>query len=166
MGEVREYYNNAHIMLAIEKINQNKLQEAIIYLNKARLWPESLGSGKPYDPDEIVSDYLEWYIWNKLEEKEKASEILLKLDHQIKKGAKRSRRNTLLIVLILREEGKNKEALKLVQDWIEKSDNNDLANRTMALLKGDDKQAKMIFEKIKDIPEYRIFLSEPLKSLL
>ena len=35
-------------------------------INKSKLWPENLGVGKPYNPDERIQDYLIFYCKEKL----------------------------------------------------------------------------------------------------
>lgn len=52
------FYENAHLALAIEHIKNKKWDDAISHLNDARKWPENLGSGEPYDPDNRVADIL------------------------------------------------------------------------------------------------------------
>ncbi len=60
-SEGRELYENAHLMLAVNFIESKKYDKAVDILEKARLWPETLGAGKPYDPDERAINYLIGY---------------------------------------------------------------------------------------------------------
>lgn len=46
-----ELYRQAKLMQAIEAIEKNKNQKAIVLVNQAKEWPENLGAGKPYDAD-------------------------------------------------------------------------------------------------------------------
>lgn len=56
--EGHDIYEMAHIALALNKIEQRKFKEAILYLDEAKNFPENLGVGKPYDPDYRVLDFL------------------------------------------------------------------------------------------------------------
>ena len=65
-GEGRELYTNAYFGLAIKKISSGKYKEAIEILDKSKIWPENLGVGKPYNPDERIQDYLIFYCTSNL----------------------------------------------------------------------------------------------------
>ena len=58
---IRDRYTNAYFGLAIEKIISRNYKEAIEILDKSKMWPENLGVGKPYNPDERIQDYLIFY---------------------------------------------------------------------------------------------------------
>jgi Tfp pilus assembly protein PilF len=59
-GDGRLYYRQAKLMLAVEAIGAGKWEEALQRIAAARLWPERLGAGKPYeaDADERLEDWL------------------------------------------------------------------------------------------------------------
>lgn len=66
-------YEQAHVLSAAQLIGKGKDKQAFKHLEAARLWPENLGVGKPYQPDERILDYLiatmegeESEIWEKL----------------------------------------------------------------------------------------------------
>ena len=65
-GEGRELYSNAYIGLALENIKKSKFKSAIDILYESKLWPENLGVGKPYDPDERIENYLIYFCLEKL----------------------------------------------------------------------------------------------------
>ncbi len=54
----RQLYEQALLFSAIESYESKKYRQAIQQLEKARGWPEELGVGKPYDPDDRLEDYL------------------------------------------------------------------------------------------------------------
>ena len=56
-SEAHKIYELAHIGAAIKQIQQSQYASAIELLYKAKEWPESLGVGKPYQPDERLIDY-------------------------------------------------------------------------------------------------------------
>ncbi|MCG2615444.1 DUF5107 domain-containing protein [Terrimonas sp. NA20] len=49
--ESRELYREAKLMQAIDHINAKKYQPALRFIREAGVWPENLGTGKPYDAD-------------------------------------------------------------------------------------------------------------------
>ena len=67
-GEGRELYSSAYIGLALEHIKKSKLKNAIDILNDSKMWPENLGVGKPYNPDERIENYLIYYCLEKLKD--------------------------------------------------------------------------------------------------
>ena len=60
--QIYELVNNA---LALEKIELGNYKGAIENLNKAKDWPENLGVGKPFDPNEIFQNYLLSKVYSK-----------------------------------------------------------------------------------------------------
>lgn len=49
--EGRNLYTDATLLHAIELMQENKYGKALEFVEKASLWPENLGVGKPYDED-------------------------------------------------------------------------------------------------------------------
>jgi len=58
----RELYREAKLRLAASEIKLGNCRKAQQYISDARLWPERLGSGKPYqeDIDERLEDWLQY----------------------------------------------------------------------------------------------------------
>ncbi len=57
-SESREIYEQAHLGVAKELLTKKKYKGAIAILEKSKEWPENIGVGKPYGPDERIQDYL------------------------------------------------------------------------------------------------------------
>lgn len=151
----RTILRNAHIMSAIQEIENDRLQKAIVHLDKARLWPENLGAGKPYETDELLEDYLEMLVRQRMNQPEKSAMLLQKINNQMEQNKKVDDPNNIIRALILREDGKNKEALSVLQTWSSNSPNNDLANWTLAEFSNKKDQAKSIAAKIKKNSDLR-----------
>ena len=75
-SESRSLYEKAHLALAKEKLNKKNYEEAIEILEKAKKWPENIGVGKPYNPDERAQDYLLAIGYEYIGETEKNLQIL------------------------------------------------------------------------------------------
>lgn len=61
--QIYELVNNA---LALQKIKDANYQGAIKDLHKAKEWPENLGVGKPFEPNEILQNYLLAKVFDKM----------------------------------------------------------------------------------------------------
>jgi predicted Zn-dependent protease len=57
-SESRKIYERAHLAVAQDYLMKKKYKAAISILEKSKEWPENIGVGKPYDPDERMQDYL------------------------------------------------------------------------------------------------------------
>ncbi len=57
--EARALFHEAHLLLAVERLQAGAFDDALRLVNTAREWPESLGAGKPYpaDLDERLEDW-------------------------------------------------------------------------------------------------------------
>ena len=51
--------------LALKALKENQLNKALGKVKEAKQWPENLGVGKPFDPDERIDDFLEGLILEK-----------------------------------------------------------------------------------------------------
>ena len=65
-GEGRELYTSAYFGSAMESISNSDYKKAIELLIKSKEWPENLGVGKPYNPDERVQNYLLYFCMDKI----------------------------------------------------------------------------------------------------
>ncbi len=162
MRFARILFNNAHIMLAIENINKNKMQKALVHLEKSKLWPENLGSGKPYNPDEIFSDYLELDIREKIGNTQKITEINKKINAQLNINRENNNPNNLIVALVLKKEGDDKKAIQFIKKWAKNSKDDDFAQWALALSTGDERSAEQRFEKIKNNPYLKMFFEQPI----
>lgn len=71
----RKLYEKAHYGEALNLIQQKNFSAAVPLLEKAKLWPENLGVGKPYDADERIPNYLLAYCYQQLGEDKKAQDL-------------------------------------------------------------------------------------------
>ncbi len=56
--EGRDLYRQANLFLAASALRKGNAKKAVEWVGKARLWPESLGVGKPYDVDERLENFV------------------------------------------------------------------------------------------------------------
>jgi tetratricopeptide (TPR) repeat protein len=57
--EGRNIYRKANLLQAVRLIETNAFARALGYIHAAKLWPENLGVGKPYDTDQTAENHLE-----------------------------------------------------------------------------------------------------------
>ena len=133
----RRLYREAWLMQAVQQIKDGKSRAALASIEKAKLWPENLGAGKPYDEDIDLrlENYLEGLAYEKNKEKEKAQKKYAEIA-----SAKRSRRNNpndLISAIALRKTGRADDGAKLLKEWVEKQPKNEMAKWAYAVYRGD-----------------------------
>ena len=74
-SDVHSLFVRCHVNLGLENIQEQNYEQALQHLEKAKTYPESLGSGQPYEPDQRMQDYLIAYSYDKMGNREKAEEI-------------------------------------------------------------------------------------------
>ncbi|MEO8479236.1 MAG: DUF5107 domain-containing protein, partial [Gemmatimonadota bacterium] len=57
--ESHHLWQQAHAMVALDALERRRYGDARTHLERALTWPEHLGQGKPYEPDERLVAYLE-----------------------------------------------------------------------------------------------------------
>jgi len=57
-SEGRRLYESAHYWEALSHIEDQQYEEALHLLHQSKEWPENLGVGKPFNPDERIPDYM------------------------------------------------------------------------------------------------------------
>lgn len=77
--ESRLIYERAHTGNALELLNNKKFQKAIAILEQGKKWPENIGVGKPYTPDERQMDYLMAMAFEELGQSDKSKALLKRI---------------------------------------------------------------------------------------
>ena len=68
-------YMRAHIELGLEEIGSGALRPAVESLERSMQYPENLGTGRPYEPDQRMSQYLKAMCLIRLGEADKAETL-------------------------------------------------------------------------------------------
>ncbi|MDP6499546.1 MAG: DUF5107 domain-containing protein [Candidatus Marinimicrobia bacterium] len=90
--ESRQLFEWALIRKSLDLIKTGKIEKAISAIEKSKEWPENLGVGKPYDPDEGLQNILLDYCKDSAK-----SENYIKLLKAMKKGNSGKDYKTILI---------------------------------------------------------------------
>lgn len=159
----RVTYRQDCIMDAVSKLTNNKSKAALSRIKQARMWPENLGVGKPYDTDERIEDYLESLYWNKVGKSAKAKELEDKIiDFTVKSSRLSS--SVYLGAILLKKTGKQEEAKKLLTSWAEKQPTNKVAGWCLAKFNGENEKAENILNEIKNANGGTLFNARTVDS--
>ncbi|MGI8636990.1 MAG: DUF5107 domain-containing protein, partial [Segetibacter sp.] len=135
----RQLYKETQLMLALEEMKNKRYDQALQFIASSRIWPESLGVGKPYeeDIDERLEDWLAYKAYSQQGNEKAAKEMLDKIIS--KPHENRLSVTNLITAWALQKTGKRDEAKKLLNDWIKKEPNSVLAKWAMDVYNGENK---------------------------
>jgi len=133
----RQLYREAWLMQAVDQIRSKNYKAASASINKAKLWPEELGVGKPYDEniDLRLENFLEALVLEKTKQKDQARK-----KYEDIAAAKRSRWNQptdVITALALKKLDRSDEGEKMLKEWKEKQPNNKMAAWAYAVYNGE-----------------------------
>ena len=114
-SEGRTIYAAVKRKLALNSFIQNNYNQALEHIAQARSWPEHLGVGKPYEPDERIEDYLTGMIHAAQGEDKAADQYFNKVIEYTKNHLGRASRNSFLGILKLIQRGQEEEAFSLLE---------------------------------------------------
>ena len=79
--EGRQLYREAKLMEAIGEMRNKNFNKAMGFINEAKLWPENLGEGKPYekDIDERLENWMSYRCYNKMGKTNEANAALQRI---------------------------------------------------------------------------------------
>jgi len=124
--ESRQTYHEAWLMQAVDQIQSKNYKAALNSIDRARRWPENMGSGKPYDED--IDGRLENYLDGIGYERTKDQDRAMKKWNEIisyKRGGNNV--NTLITALALRQANRKDEGENLLSEWVQKEPGSKLA---------------------------------------
>ncbi|HRE51012.1 MAG TPA: DUF5107 domain-containing protein [Flavitalea sp.] len=141
--EGRRLYKETNLMLALEQMEKKKYKKALEYIAAARLWPENLGVGKPYD--EEIDDRLEnWLAYesytrtgNTKSARKMLDNILAFSLYDPETGRPVHSVNNLVTAWAMKKAGKANEALTLLEDRVHDNPSNELAKWVLNAYNGE-----------------------------
>jgi len=148
-------WRKANVMLAIQHLNQGNFSKALSLADDARRWPENLGQGKPYDPDERIEDFLQALCYKQLDNREK--EMILKqqvADNTLTSGdvdaftGSGLNSSTLLGAFALKDLGQHEKADRIMDEWLKVNEKDKIAQWANAVFKNDLNTADRIAENM------------------
>lgn len=134
----RQLYRETKLMLAVESMKSGNCKKALQYITDSRLWPERLGSGKPYDED-IDSRLEDWMSYQCLAKinKNAAKQVLQRIiDYKPAKENASPSVNNLITAWALKESGRAEEGEKMLKNVSTKFPSNKVAQWTLEAYNG------------------------------
>ncbi len=148
-AESKGIYDQAHLFLAQRHIKRRQFDRAIELLQLSKKWPEHLGIGEPFNPDNRLQDYLLAQCLRSLGKHKEADNALKAVAEYTKKNEAILDTNSLFGLLVLEQLGL-KELLQLQIDTLEKvKDTNRKGALALALYRKNMEEAKELKEQRK-----------------
>lgn len=116
--EGRKIYTNAYVGSALQSIIKGDLVKATKRINTSLLWPEHLGVGKPFNPEERWERFLLAYIEHKNQQTERARKSLEYIANISKEQLFKPSNNHLLGIYAIAEINGHKDAQKFVRQLL------------------------------------------------
>jgi tetratricopeptide (TPR) repeat protein len=117
-------FERASLTLAMDHLEKNKYKKALKYVDISREWPENLGSGKPYEPDNRLQDYIAAYCEEQLGNPGSAEQYYRQIVEFSRKQGSDSRDPTSIYIAsrVLASRGNQGESAALMKEWEAKQD--------------------------------------------
>jgi len=113
-SESRDIYERAHISVAKSHLEKKNYKKAIEVLEKAKEWPENIGVGKPYGPDERPQDYMLALALKETGAIEKSKALLKEVSMYTQNSLGANSLNHLYGLLALKKAGEERELSDLI----------------------------------------------------
>lgn len=124
----RNLYYELCIRQAFDDLRNKKYKSAVSYAMKTKLWPENLGSGKPYDTDERLEDFIIAYSLEHSNKKSEADNYYKKvMQYNCPPDTKENARLYLQLIA-LNKFNQTLAAQNLLSDFLIKEPENELFN--------------------------------------
>jgi len=151
--EGHDLYRRASLSGAAESLKKGSLKRAVSFAEKARMWPERLGVGKPYEVDERLENYLLALAAEKAGSKEEAKKYLEAVAADTQKFKAGWGSEHFVSALALKKLGRDGEAVQLLHDWREaRGEAGAVAGWAIAKLASDENAAAQVLAGLKSGP--------------
>ncbi len=154
--EAHNLFMRSQVMLAIEAMEEEEYQTAYQYLEGSKEYPEHLGTGKPYDADFRMQDYLEWVVLRKVGRTGRAMDARLRSVEYTHQNRTSRGTHHLFGLLALRDYGESEEAEQLIEELQERFGNNIEVRWAIAVFNGDSMEAERLEERLLSDPRFGI----------
>ncbi|MDH4219438.1 MAG: hypothetical protein OEW23_11745, partial [Candidatus Aminicenantes bacterium] len=114
-SDIHNLFVLCHVNLSLENIGKRDYEQAIKDLELAKTYPENLGTGRPYEPDQRMQDYLLAVCYERLREKDRAEEIRKAINDFTQEHLTEDLLNHYFGGLVLLESGQRREGRALMR---------------------------------------------------
>ncbi len=122
--EGHDIYELANLSVAVELLERKKFKEALKYVGDSKNWPETLGAGKPYEPDIRFQDFISAFCYARIGNKKLTEDFLGQIISYSESywGNMLDPLNITLANQVFNDHGKQKEAAILMEKWTTEQD--------------------------------------------
>jgi len=146
----RDAYRQVCVMAALDTLRRNHPDAALALVAKARLWPERLGAGRPYEVDTRLEDWLESHILRQKGDRKSAERLLSGVNAYTAGHKDGNTSQNLIGALALREAGRNAEARDLLAHWLKRDPAHDLAHWAAEIFNGRKAKAEILLRRMQE----------------
>jgi len=114
-SDIHNLFVLCHVNLSLENIGKRDYEQAIKDLELAKTYPENLGTGRPYNPDQRMQDYLLAVCYERMREKDRAEEIRKAIYDFTQEHLTENLLNHYFGGLVLLESGQRREGRALMR---------------------------------------------------
>ncbi|MBP1768178.1 MAG: repeat-containing protein [Candidatus Aminicenantes bacterium] len=148
--EGRDLCRQAYLLSAALSFKNKKYKAVAASVEKARLWPENLGVGKPFDVDERLENFILAAAVEKSGDRPKADKLYSSVCADTEKFRASWDSVHLLGALALKKTGKAEEAARLFRDWRGvRGDEDPVFSWAFAKFNGDEQGAQGTLLKLR-----------------
>ena len=140
----RNLHRLAHVSIALELIRRGECPNALHHLEEAKTYPLNLGTGKPFDPDTRIEDYLAWLCQRREGESDRRDDLLEQIEQYTRRMQVKWRTSHLLGALVMRWRGRKKEAAEMLLHWLREYPNKPAVQWAWAMWNGRRQEAEQI----------------------
>jgi tetratricopeptide (TPR) repeat protein len=149
-SEGHDLYRQAYLFRAVEAVKKGNFKNALVLVEKARLWPEHLGVGRPYETDERLENYLIAVCRQRTGSQADAKKALEAVAAGTKEFWTGFGSDHGISALSLKSLGRKAYAMRLFDDWQKSRGADDVVlNWARAKFRGDEGAAEAIVKKLK-----------------
>ncbi len=136
-------YRQAYLMWTLQEYQQGDFKTAIGLTKKAKLWPENLGVGKPYNPDERIENLLLSTCYAKIGKDDTSQKLQDEiLAYNQEKPDYNS--STLISIYTLILQNEKSKADQLYQRWKSNTSDSNIVNWSADILFGEKNKAYQV----------------------
>ncbi len=129
--EGRKIYTNAYVGSALNYLSKNQISQAQSRLETALLWPEHLGVGKPFDPEERWERFLLAHIHHNKGNQTEAESELKSIANFSQAQLFRSSKNHLLGIYALKQTQGEKEVKQFIEQLLASNHGNSFTTQSV-----------------------------------
>jgi len=156
----RTVWRNANIGNALNLLKAQKYRKVLESIDNARQWPENLGVGKPYTPDERLENFIALQCYKKLNDKQSASEMLNKITGEAVLQNLSFDENDFLTAWLLKESGNKSEGDQIMNELLVKNPLSKSIQWCSAVYTEDLAKAGFIQKELVDNDRFIFFLNQ------